>query len=337
VAGQVHHASFSPDGRRIVTGSRDGTARIWDAGTGAEILSLRHGRYVMHASFRPDGRWLATAGQAATGEYEVALWDLRSGAKLFSLPHDAPVIHTEFAPDGRTLLTAAFSRVIRVWDLGRRQEIVAMRRPDGNRATFSPDGTRLAFVEKSTSVAIYDAGHGRPLVSGLRNDNYAINHLAFAPDGRSLLIVSEGSARIYDARTGVPLTPPLMHQATSGMAHAAFSRDGRRVVTVATDSSARVWDTDTGQALTPPIEHRAGVRHGAFSHDGLRMAATGGDAVHLWDLSGPASPASDAQLALQAQVLAARRIDATGAVVPLGAVEFRDAWARFRAEARATR
>jgi WD40 repeat protein len=324
--GQISHAAFSPDGRRVVTTAMDGIAKVWDTVSGVEVLSLGHGRRLSHASFRPDGRWLATAGRAAGGQYDVVLWNLANGERMFALPHGEPVTFTEFSPDGQRLLTLEFGGVVRVWDLESRREIPSLRQSERTRAVFGPDGTRLAVV---AGAAIHDAASGRPIVSGLRNDQYATKQLAFAPDGRSLLLLSEGSARLYDTSTGAPVTPPLAHDAIAQMFHAGFSRDGRWVVTVASDGGARVWEAESGQALTPLLPHRGGASHGVFSPDGRRLVTAGGDALLVWDLGGPASPETDAQLALQAQLLAARRVDATGAVVSLDVAQFLAAWTRL--------
>ena len=52
----VSAAAFSPDGARIVSGSDDGTVRVWDAASGAELLVLRgHEGLVVPAAFSPDG------------------------------------------------------------------------------------------------------------------------------------------------------------------------------------------------------------------------------------------------------------------------------------------
>ncbi len=58
--------------------------------------------------------------------------------------------------------------------------------------------------------------------------------------------------------------------------HAAFSPDGRRVLTASGDNTARVWDAATGQPITPPMKHEDNVSHAAFSPDGRRVVTASG-------------------------------------------------------------
>src|SRR5262249_37558053 len=76
-----------------------------------------------------------------------------------------------------------------------------------------------------------------------------VYHAACSPDGRLLVTASDdGSARVWDARTGKALTPRLPH--SKPVVHAAFSPDGRRVVTASLDGTARGWDAATGKPIT---------------------------------------------------------------------------------------
>ena len=60
--GYVRSVAFSPDGRRIASGSFDRTAKVWDAETGQEILSLKgHRDGVAGLAFSPDGKRIASA------------------------------------------------------------------------------------------------------------------------------------------------------------------------------------------------------------------------------------------------------------------------------------
>ena len=68
--------SFSPDGTRIVTGSDDTTAKIWDARTATPLVELKgHTGEVFSVSFSPDGTRIVTGSFADTAK----VWDARTG------------------------------------------------------------------------------------------------------------------------------------------------------------------------------------------------------------------------------------------------------------------
>jgi WD40 repeat protein len=70
-------ATFSPDGRRVATASRDGTAKVWEASTGAELLTLYgDGAGVGSVAFSPDGTRLAVGGDNAARIYTLRIEDL---------------------------------------------------------------------------------------------------------------------------------------------------------------------------------------------------------------------------------------------------------------------
>ena len=321
---QIYQASVSPDGQRIATATEDGLVRIWNATTGTEVQSLRHGRRARNAVFSSDGRTLASGGQVA-GRHEVAVWDLATGEKSLVLPHgNSYITQIEFSPDGSRLLTVG-SEGARVWDMGKGQEISGLQVPDVKSATFDPHGSRLAMVQ-GANVLVLDAATGRRLFPPLRPDNFGISTLAFASGGSALVIATAGGlARVWDSDTGKPMTPPLALGRGAHVQHAGVSPDGRFLATGGSNGSARIWDVATGQPLTPPLSHPGGVVHVAFSPDSLRLV-TIGNGMRQWDLSRDASRGTDEELALQAQLLAARRIDSTGAVSPLSLDEIRTAW-----------
>jgi WD40 repeat protein len=111
--GPVTTAAFSRDGTRIVTGSDDRTARIWDAMTGRPLIVLRHRGTVTATAFSPDGARVATASKDA-----VQLWDITTGEPVIGpLTHGGPVASVAFSPDGARLVTASQDSTAWVWDL----------------------------------------------------------------------------------------------------------------------------------------------------------------------------------------------------------------------------
>ncbi|MBQ2787268.1 MAG: PD40 domain-containing protein, partial [Bacteroidaceae bacterium] len=65
----VYSASFSPDGKYIVTAPWDNTAKIWNAETGIQVGEImKHNRDVNSASFSPDGKYIVTASSDNTAK-----------------------------------------------------------------------------------------------------------------------------------------------------------------------------------------------------------------------------------------------------------------------------
>jgi len=110
----VHSVAFSPDGKRLASASGDGTAKVWDAGTGQETLTLKgHTGWVTSVAFSPDGKQLASAN----GDGTVQVWDAGTGQETLTLKgHTGRVVSVAFSPDGKRLASAGTDKTVMVWD-----------------------------------------------------------------------------------------------------------------------------------------------------------------------------------------------------------------------------
>lgn len=318
--GPVRAAAFNRDGTRVVTASRDGTARVWRAdGTGEPTVLEGHGGEVLVAAFSPLGRRVVTASADRTAR----LWWLEGGPGAPLEGHVGEVVAVAFSPDGERVVTAsrdgtarvwrtdgmgvpvvlrgheqgvvavAFdgtgARVVtasrdgtaRVWHADGRGELAVLRHPgDVRAAVFSPDGTRVATASVDGAVRVWRLEEQGEPIL-LQSDSGFVNAVAFSPDGG--LVVSahaDGMVRLWRA-DGKGGMRLAGH--TGEILTVAFSPDGMWVVTASRDGTARVRRTDgEGQPLDL-LGHGDEVLSARFSADGEQVVTASRDGTaRVW-------------------------------------------------------
>jgi WD40 repeat protein len=267
--------AFSPDGSRVLI-SADQSTRIWDVGTGREILFQSR---AVNAKFSPDGRRVVGRGSSPDS---ATVWDTSTGHELLALKgHAALVYSANFSPDGTLLATGSDDGTARIWDVktGETRAILRGHTQVVWGAVFSPDGARVVTVSNDFTGRLWDAktGAAGPVLKGHAG---WVTRAAFSADGKRIITTSwDQTARIWDAGTGTELAVLRGHNAA--LFDAVFSPDGKWALTSAYDGTARLWFVEGSTTVNTITDHTANVFNVQFSPDGARIVTGSSDGVRV--------------------------------------------------------
>nr|WP_123969963.1 WD40 repeat domain-containing protein [Streptomyces sp. TLI_185] len=318
----VRAVAWSPDEAGIATGSLDGTARIWDAASGAPAALLDG-----HAGGGHGGALVAglTEGATASRDRTARVWDPVTGETVTLLDAFSDTVRDiAWSPDGSLLAACSRDRHIRLFDTATRQP-TAVLAGHGNeiyRLSWSPDGTRLLSAAYDRSYITWDVATGRPHRVIERSYNHA-TPVSWTPDG-SCLVSGEERVRVLDAGTGelrrtlqgpdaliinlqcspqgdsfaIASRGSEVHVRTLAhgdeLAHLcghtdrvealAWSPRGDRIATGAEDGTARIWTVGTRSTeLLQIAEHPGPVLGFDITADGGHLAGGAIDhSVRIW-------------------------------------------------------
>ncbi len=185
---------LSPDGNRVVAFHHEHGLRLWDAATGAELLSRPELTRLNLAGFSPDSQTLCLLASDA-----VHCIDLRTGQECFRTATD--VTHRSqpaMSSDGRYLAVGNTEGLIHLWDLATGQLVRTFAGHAGDVLTvaFSPDGRFLASGGADATVRLWSVGSSSALLR-LRGHQGRVSSLAFHPTGQFL---ASGSSQPADIK-----------------------------------------------------------------------------------------------------------------------------------------
>ncbi len=278
---RIDFAAFDPSGQRVLTGSTDRTARLWDVRSGKQLLMLSgHRATITSVAFSGDGARALTTSM----DHTARIWDARSGQLLYELVgHNDVVEMGSFSTDGTRVLTAGHDGSARLWDVhsGRLLQTLSGHSDRVTVAVFSRDGRYLLTAGWDKMARLWDGESGR-LLRVLEGHSDRLNVAAFAPGGQHLATGGwDKTVRLWDLRT---FDSVVLEHGTR--LHAlSFSPDSHFLATAGTDGVLKLWNTPQGSLRATLIGHDGTIDALDFAPDSIHLVTGGADRkLRLWDV-----------------------------------------------------
>ncbi|MFZ2959468.1 MAG: AAA family ATPase [Candidatus Ozemobacteraceae bacterium] len=283
----TRNCAWSHDGQTLLSTSSDSAARLWDAATGAEILTISTELGILRtALFSGNDRVVFLAGESG----HVGFFDFASGAELRRLhAHDLTLRVCRLSPDGKTLLTAGDDGYLKLWasesgDLVRSISVTAGESDPSATfigrifsAAWSGDGRHIAVGSEDRRIRIYDA-HTFLLTSMFETPGGWCRCLSFHPDGERFAAGgTDGNVTFRSLKSTSIICTFSGH--TDWIRDCAISPDGRHLLTAGSDRQLILWDITSGSQLQRFSGHTDRVMSCSFSPDGRRFVSASVDST----------------------------------------------------------
>jgi len=279
----VMSCAFSPDGKTIISASKDYTLKLWNTKTGKEIRTFcGHTSYVFGCTFSPDGKWILSASNDKT----LKLWDAETGKEIRTFTgHTAHVTCCAIYSNEKTILSASDDKTLKLWDTQTGKEIKTFTGHTDwvSYCTFSPDGNAILSASFDQTLKLWDIETGQEIRS-FNGHNAHVSCCAFSHDGKIIISASsDKTLKLWDMKTGREIGIITGHLAP--VTCCAFSVDGKFILSASDDKTLKLWNAQTGKEIRTFTGHTAHVTNCTFSPDGKTILSASWDGtLKMWDV-----------------------------------------------------
>ncbi len=278
---------FSPaTSSKMVSGSGDCTARIWDCDTGTPLQTLKgHTSWVLAVSWSPDDSIIGTGSMDNT----VRLWDAETGKPLGNpmKGHTKWVSSLAWEPyhlqqfGKPRLASASKDATVRIWDTVSKRIEIVLSGHKGSVSCVKWGGTgRIYTASHDKSVKVWNSKDGT-LVHTLSSHAHWVNHLALSTDFVLRTAYHDHTGKTPDSDEGKRVRAKKRFEKAATINGTIVER----LVTASDDFTMYLWEPSTStKPIARLLGHQKQVNHVTFSPDGLFIASAGFDNhVKLWN------------------------------------------------------
>jgi WD40 repeat protein/DNA-binding Xre family transcriptional regulator len=307
----IRTIAFSPDCRKVLSGSDDTTLKVWDITTKKHLRTyIDHKDSIKTVAWSPDGQHLYSSSSDKT----VKVWEASTGYCISTLPDtwgsigthasiinpsselidscnftvfgdEATLKSITWSPDGTKIATASRDTTLKIWnvDTGECLAVLFGHKSTVRAVAWSPDGKKILSGSRDKTLKIWDALKFEEITLQIDPSDEWIRAVAWSPDSKK--IVSSGddcNCTTWDAETGDRLQIFVGHK--KPVRAVAWSPDGTKLLSASDDKTLKIWDAETANCIQSLCNHKNWVRGAMWNPDGTKIVSTGRDrSILVWD------------------------------------------------------
>ena len=291
-AASVTCVNFSPDGQRVVSGSEDGTLKLWSF-DGEEIKTVKgHEKKITSISFSPNGQRVVSGSEDGI----LKVWSLDGKEIKTFKGHKESITSVTFNSNGQRVVSGSEDGILKVWSLdGKEIKTFPGHQLGVTSVSSSLDGKVIASGSKDKTVKLWDL-NGQEIKT--MNHESSVTSVSFSADSQTIVSFSRyGRLKIWrrdgtllrSERMYIPIEnrryfpyPDLMSLSSDNQA-AAMAVQGNNFIWVRSLNRQNWWDRDNILNLKG---HRNNITAMSFSANGKVLASASEDkTVKLWNLN----------------------------------------------------
>lgn len=281
--GEGYRAAFSPDGRHVVSVSKNDNDRtnniiIWNAWTGKKEATLPgHNNFVNSIAYSPNGKRILSASNDKT----IKIWNVRTGELLQTIRNPkSRVLDAVFSPNSKYIVSASMDKKIRIWSIKTKKEENGKELSQLighsdfiHSVTFSHDGKYILSASRDKTVRIWEVPSCISNETSFQPETSAfINYNPTTKHYQTGIELKNNTIRLYNIDTREEIACLSGHE--DRVVSASFNHNGKNIVSVSHYGTINVWDVKEETLIWSINSNSKRFKSICFSPDGKSIIAT---------------------------------------------------------------
>ncbi|MHC4174613.1 MAG: protein kinase domain-containing protein [Planctomycetota bacterium] len=201
--------------------------------------------------------------------------------------HQGHVNSVDISPNGKRAISSGSYGSIKIWDITTGEELTTISGAHTGQVyyvKFSPSGKYIVSKDVSGHIKVWDTADVNEPITSIRHVGSKLSSVSFSPDGNQIVSAmrDDGSIKVWDAVTGDEI--PAFSRRKEGVRFAAFSPNGKHIVSADEDGMITIWDSASGDEVMSIVGHDQAIRTMSINSDGSLFASGSSDnTIKIWD------------------------------------------------------